>query len=230
MTSEPPLDDREAVSPELVLVSTAEVAQRAREELPEVAVPPSGPTGEPAPPAAEHRPAVPAYPRILIEDPPAEPTRHLRRRWVVLLGCVLGAAAAAGAYRIWTPWHHRAATPAAARPAARPITTAPSPVAAAAATGHTTQTTTQAGFVPSRSWGWLPHRGAAAYEVTFFLDGRVVLRARTEQPRFVLPRRFRFHAGRYRWTVRILPPVAGQAIVDSTFVLTPAAAAAANGA
>jgi hypothetical protein len=66
--------------------------------------------------------------------------------------------------------------------------------------------------------------------VTFFLEDRVVFRARPAEPRLVLPSGFRFQAGRYRWTVVSVPAAAaGNPIVDSRFVLTAATAAAANG-
>jgi hypothetical protein len=65
--------------------------------------------------------------------------------------------------------------------------------------------------------------------VTFYLDGRVVLRERVKESRLVMPGSFRFEAGRYRWTVRAIPAASPTArIVDSSFVLTPATAAAAN--
>jgi hypothetical protein len=249
MTSEPASDDQEALSPELVLVSSAAVAQRAREALPGPIAPVISGAGEPI----AVRPPPPAYPRVDIEDLPAKPTRRIRRGSVVLLICLVAAAAGVEGYRTTTPWQHSTPTRHVAGLAALPTPTVPVPALArrptppqreTSATGQPAQTpqsadTAQprsspagaAGFVPSRSWVWLRRDGAVGYEVTFFLDGRVVLRARSKTPRFVMPRRFRFHAGRYRWTVRALPAgAARQAIVDSGFVLTPAAAAAANGA
>jgi len=65
--------------------------------------------------------------------------------------------------------------------------------------------------------------------VTFFHDDRPVFSTRASKPRLVLPSSFRYAAGRYRWTVRATPTGAGaKPIVDATFVLTKAAAAAAN--
>lgn len=85
------------------------------------------------------------------------------------------------------------------------------------------------GFVPARTWAWVPSQGGGGYEVTFFLDGRSVLHAWPKAPRLALPKGFRYHAGHYRWTVRALHPGAtGKLIVDGNFVLTPTAAAAAN--
>jgi hypothetical protein len=86
------------------------------------------------------------------------------------------------------------------------------------------------GFVPARTWAWVPKEGATAYEVTFFLDGRVVLHANATEPRFAMPTSFRYRAGRYRWTVQAVPAHQNdKLLVDSGFVLTAATAAAANG-
>jgi hypothetical protein len=84
-------------------------------------------------------------------------------------------------------------------------------------------------FVPARTWAWAPAKGAAAYDVIFFREGRIVFRARPTQPRVVMPHSFRFQAGKYRWTVRALPLSAGAPlIIDSTFSLTSAGATKAN--
>jgi hypothetical protein len=85
------------------------------------------------------------------------------------------------------------------------------------------------GFVPTRNWGWPAQPGADGYQVTFLVDSHVVFRTRTTEPHLSLPRSFRFRAGAWRWKIVALPanPDA-QPIVDSTFVLTKAAAAAAN--
>jgi hypothetical protein len=85
-------------------------------------------------------------------------------------------------------------------------------------------------FVPARTWTWVESKGAHAYEMRFELKGYVVFRVRTTQPRVVLPRSFRFHAGIYRWIVQRIPATTnGRRIVDSTFVLTAATAARVNG-
>ncbi len=95
---------------------------------------------------------------------------------------------------------------------------------------HPTKTAAST-FVPSRTWAWAPATGADGYEVTFFRGQQVVFRARTTEPRVAMPQSFRFQAGTYRWTVRALPAAAGAApIVDSSFTLTSAGAAAANSA
>lgn len=76
---------------------------------------------------------------------------------------------------------------------------------------------------------WAPSKGAHAYVFEMTRDGRVVLHGRTAEPRFELPKSFRFQAGAYRWTVRRVPPASGGKILsDSSFVLTQAAAARSN--
>jgi hypothetical protein len=75
----------------------------------------------------------------------------------------------------------------------------------------------------------VPVAGASAYKVAFFHHGHRVLHGHTKTTRYRVPQNFRFHRGRYRWTVRVLPAAtAHNPIVDSTFVLTRAAARAAN--
>jgi hypothetical protein len=115
-----------------------------------------------------------------------------------------------------------ATTHAVPAPAGTPKPAAPAPVP--------TPTVTVTGFVPARSWAWDEQKNVSRYEVTFYRDGAVVLRARSTAPRFVLPRGFRFRAGRYRWTVRPYPTTAtSPTFVDSSFVLTAQTAAAGNG-
>jgi hypothetical protein len=289
MISEPPPEDREVLSPELVLVSSPEDARRAREQFAERpgAVPssPAAPVhaepieviGSPstppvsvasAPAASIDRSPPPAYPRIALEDLPPEPPRRPRRGRIALAVTLL-AAIAVGGYVTATRWHGSRTTndaavrsapstlasakrilgvqplptlgrqktlpkPTAHPPAAR---TQPAKPSTGVADGQKPQPAApfipagaSAAFVPARTWAWTQQGSADAYEVTIFLQGRVVLRARPAKPRLVMPSSFRFHAGRYRWTVRSLPATAtGKPIVDSTFVLTPATAAAANG-
>jgi hypothetical protein len=91
------------------------------------------------------------------------------------------------------------------------------------------RTARAARFVPARTWTWPTSKGARGYQMRFIVNGGVVLRLRTTQPRAVLPDSFRFRAGTYRWVVkRIPPPVSGGPLVDSKFVLTRASAAEAN--
>ena len=81
-----------------------------------------------------------------------------------------------------------------------------------------TKSTAEGTFVPSRTFAWAPVSGADRYRVRFYRDGRVVLEGRAEQPRFVVPPRFEFRPGAYRWTVE---PRRGEAygspVVDSRF-------------
>jgi hypothetical protein len=85
------------------------------------------------------------------------------------------------------------------------------------------------GFVPARTWTWPKAGGARGYEMEFLLNGHVVLRIRTTQPRLVLPRTFRFRAGTYHWIVQSIPPAANRRpIVDSKFRLTRTVANRAN--
>jgi hypothetical protein len=126
-----------------------------------------------------------------------------------------------------------APAPQTTRPATTPAsqpTTAPRPTTTRAQRQTTASPPPRpSGFVPARTWTWAPAKGAQTYEVTFYLDGRVVLRERVKGSRLVMPGSFRFKAGRYRWTVRAIPAASPTArIVDSSFVLTPATAAAAN--
>lgn len=88
------------------------------------------------------------------------------------------------------------------------------------------------GFVPARTWSWEPQARARRYVFTLQRDGKRVIAARTTKPRFVLPNRFRFAAGRYRWRVVAVttkPGARRQVVVDSKFRLSTAGAAAANG-
>lgn len=84
-----------------------------------------------------------------------------------------------------------------------------------------------AGFVPARVWAWTPRQGARRYLVRFFWNGRQVFRGVTDKAQLLLPRRFRFHAGRYRWRV-VANPHSRPAIVDASFVLSAKSAGAAN--
>jgi hypothetical protein len=83
------------------------------------------------------------------------------------------------------------------------------------------------GFVPARVWVWKTQPGARRYLVRFFLNNRLVFRARTNKTQLTLPRGLRYQAGRYRWLVTAIPKLA-RPIVDTTFVLTPRGASAAN--
>ena len=84
------------------------------------------------------------------------------------------------------------------------------------------------GFVPARTWSWEPEARARRYAFTLLLNGKRVYAARTAKPRFVLPKRFRFAAGLYRWRV-VAVGARRKVVVDSKFRLSAAGAAAANG-
>jgi hypothetical protein len=88
------------------------------------------------------------------------------------------------------------------------------------------------GFVPSRAFAWADQPGATGYIVRFFRDGKKILERRSVKAQLTLPPSFHFTAGNYRWQVI---PIVGPGtsenlapIVDSTFVLTAAAAAEAG--
>jgi hypothetical protein len=80
--------------------------------------------------------------------------------------------------------------------------------------------------VPARTWTWASVAGAHAYVVTFYRNGQQVFRARVESTSLQLPHRFAFEAGRYRWNVHAEGST--RHIVESSFVLNAAQAAAAN--
>lgn len=83
------------------------------------------------------------------------------------------------------------------------------------------------GFVPARTWSWEPQSRSRRYVFTLQRNGKRVIAARTTKPRFVLPERFRFAAGRYRWRV-VAVGARRKVVVDSKFRLSAAGAAAAN--
>ncbi len=78
-----------------------------------------------------------------------------------------------------------------------------------------------AGFVPARVWSWPEAPRSPNYLVRFFRNGHKVLAVRTARSRLVLPKRFTFRAGRYRWTVVAISSHGklGRALVNSTFVV-----------
>lgn len=205
VTSKSPFGDRDQTSPELILVSDPDAAQRAREDLPPSRGRSPETVARPANHAAARRVEPPPYPRIEVEEPVATPeTRGSRgRRRLVAVTLVLLAAAAAALG--WYAW-------------GRPDSGS-SP----------TQTTAIEAFVPARTWVWSASSGARGYLFEMMLDGRTVVHARIAQARFELPKSFRFRPGRYRWTVRRIPPaVGGKILSDSSFVLTKATAARSN--
>jgi hypothetical protein len=217
----------EPISPELVSVDP-ELAATARAALPEepwqMFIPAPAPAAEPAPlPVAT--------------EPLVAPRRSLRGTGIAL---AFVAAAVAGIVVGSTDVFKRAND----RPsfAAEPPTVAPSVAATTGVTTTvapptvtatptpapttptrrpaptTTKSTAKGTFVPSRIFAWAPVVGADHYRVRFYRDGDVVLEGRPKQARFVLPPRFRFSPGTYRWTVE---PRQGEAygapLVDSRF-------------
>lgn len=203
--------DTNMTSPELVLVSEAEMAQRARDDLPSFSTG-SGDKAQPPTPGPHRIAEPPPYPRISIEDPtPRRRSARRRRRRgrgvlpLVAVLALLGAAALG--------WFFLRSSDGGGTGSS---STAGAPGAAA-------------GFVPARTWVWSASRGAHAYLFQMSLNGKVVVSARTTQPRFELPASFKFGAGNYRWVVRRIPkPADGRLLSESKFVLTSATAAQAN--
>jgi hypothetical protein len=121
-------------------------------------------------------------------------------------------------------------TTTAASPTAATTTAAPKTETATTTPPASTATSAQApvpsspGFRPARVFAW-PAVGAAAYYVVrFFRGGELVYQARPATPRLVLPEKFVFSPGSYRWSVRPgFGPRAqkriGEAIIDSAFVI-----------
>ena len=253
-------DDREPLSPELVLVSGAEEARRARERLPEPAewtsqlpLPPTS-LSEAARAAAVARGRVaasfdasqpvvpreralpPSYPRVRLDYDASAPASRRRapRRALFVVGAVaaLGIAGFLAAKGLEQP-HQSTASAIQKSPQ---TLAAPPPVASPDFGGSVhTAASARAAFIPrgsflgTRIFRWSAQPGARRYEVRFFWNGRVVLNENPSQPSLGLPRDFHFHAGRYRWIVTALPTRANATpVVDSTFVLTKVAAAAAN--
>jgi hypothetical protein len=255
MSAQPRRDDLEPISPELVLVSSPEDARRARERLPQTQPAVEPVPARPRPVAVQ---AAIRWPDV-VEEPPAPARPRRRGAVLIGIAFVAAFVGGylvetrlrahhsqPGAELQTAPGTVAAAasTPA-TQGSSPPRTTAPrSSVTATGKAGGTATTprATQpasasksgpppppAAFVPARSWSWAPSLDARAYVVTFFLDGRVVFRARPTRPRLVLPSTFRFRPGSYRWTVRPVPATAnGKPIIDGRFVLKPSAAAAAN--
>jgi hypothetical protein len=244
----------DVVSPELVLVSDPDAAQRARGQLPE-------PLSWRLTAAARLRAAAEAP----TAPPPAVlPRRRRTLRYVVaaaVLG-VLGYGVAAFTLDDSRPvvlqstdagmlTHLSVARAAPTNDATRPGAQAIAPTAAAEVTptavvhprtaaststraaatvprppAATRPSRSQTGFIPSRTWSWASVPGETTYVVTFFRDGRLVIQRRVQGSTLEMPSGFRFLPGRYRWTVRAEGST--RSIVESSFVLGAAQAAAAN--
>lgn len=200
-------EDTDLTSPELVLVSDAELAQQARDELP----PRDGGTaqGDSERPARTVEP--PPYPSFASEEPPSplprrRPARRRSRRLVPLAALLVLVAVAVIGWLVLRNSDDNSPPSSSASPPGAP-----------------------AAFVPARTWVWGASKGARGYVFQMFLNGKVVVSAQTKQPRYELPSSFKFRAGKYRWTVHRLPkPADGGLVSDSKFVLTPELAAQAN--
>jgi len=209
---------QDVVSPELVLVSSPEEASRARARLPE------RPWIRPAPQLGTPSTAVihpPPHLRLVVPDEPAPPRTHRLRAFV--LPVLLGGALVAAGYLTEHRWLGRK------KPQSTVVAILPS--APAGSTGRIVPSApapASGEFVPARTWSWAP-AAADAYEVTFYRNGQIVLHRRLKDHRLVLPPAFRFRPGTYRWTVEALPSTPGAPLIaDSSFSLSPEAAAAAN--
>jgi hypothetical protein len=76
---------------------------------------------------------------------------------------------------------------------------------------------------------WARAERVTTYEVDFYRNGTSVFHALVHRPQVVMPSTFRFRPGRYRWTVVAAAPTRStRRLVDSTFILSAAAAQAAN--
>jgi hypothetical protein len=225
----PPPNRQEPLSPELILVAPADEAQAAREHL------------EDAPGwewdefltrvRAQPEPA----PDVETTAEKAEPPKRRSRRPLVVAGLAILLVSLA----VGIAWARDRAPKPAAQP---PATVATSHADARIAPKRTHSTDgvkpartakpkvratrpaapkRSAGFVPARIWSWPEGPSSPHYLVRFFRNGHKVLAVRTARPRLVLPTRFRFRPGQYRWTV--VPISArgkpGRALVDSTFVV-----------
>jgi hypothetical protein len=223
-----PPDGQEPLSPELILVAPPAEAQAAREHL------------EDAPGAdwdeflAQVRARSEPAPDVESTAEPAErPERRSRRSLVVAGVALLVVSLAVGIALAGDRAPQRAAQPAATPPTSHARAT-PAPKrthstgAKPAKSGKPKVRTTRpasakrsAGFVPARIWSWPEAASSPHYLVRFFRKGHKVLSVRTARPRLVLPKRFTFRAGRYRWTVVPISPGGklGRALVNSTFVV-----------
>jgi hypothetical protein len=185
---------REPLSPELILVSPADEAQRARDELADRAEA----DWENFLSNVRSRP-VPSAPA---PAPIPEPRTSARRRRPLLLAALVVVAAAAAAAIFWATRDD----------GSPPVGARETPTAA---------NTAATGFLPARVWSWTPVKGARRYRIRFFRNGQRVLNMRTARPRLVLPKQFTFRPGEYRWTVVPISRAgkAGRRIVDSRFAV-----------
>jgi hypothetical protein len=227
----PTVDELDIETLERRLARRAELAQAVREQLsspaPAVAKPERDEHSAPAESASAPRPMPPPYPRPDIAQPAPEPEPRRRRSRKVAFVVALATLAVAGGAAAFA-WDHFRSTPKVTQAPALP------PSEAQVTPGAKQQSAAGLGsFVPGRTWVWSTSKGARAYLVRFFFNGRQVLKRRSAKNQLTLPRSFRYAAGRYRWSVRPITgpksrPSYGHPIVDSKFVLTGPAAARAN--
>ncbi len=224
----------EPISPELVSVDP-ELAATARAALPkepwQMFIP--APAPEPAPPP------------VATEPPLVAPRRSLRGAGIALAfvvaavaGVVVGSTdvfkrandrpsfaaeppTAAPSVAATTGVRTTVAPPsvtATPTPAPTAPTRAPTPTTPTRRPTPTTKSAAEGTFVPSRTFAWEPVPGADHYRVRFYRGGDVVLEGSSKQARFVLPPRFEFNPGTYRWTVEPRQGDAyGAPLVDSRF-------------
>jgi hypothetical protein len=227
----PTVEELDIETLERRLARRAELTQAVREQLsspaPAVAKPERDEHSAPAESASAPRPMPPPYPRPDIAQPAPEPEPRRRRSRKVGFVVALATLAAAGGAAAFA-WDHFRSTPKVTQASALP------PSEAQVTPGAKPQSAAGLGaFVPGRTWVWSTSKGARAYLVRFFFNGRQVLKRRPAKNQLTLPRSFRYAAGRYRWSVRPITgpksrPSYGHPIVDSKFVLTGPAAARAN--
>jgi len=229
---------QEPLSPELILVAPPDEAQAAREHLEDA----PGSEWDEFLARVRERPE-PAPDVEGTAEPVERPKRRSRRPLVVGGVAILVISLAVGIawlrdraqQRTTQPappavTSHASATSAAPAPRKSGTTVAPKPTHSTGvkpakpkvrATRPSSPKRT-ARFVPARIWSWPADPGSPRYLVRFFRDGHRVLAIRTVRPRLVLPKRFTFRAGRYRWTVIPISSRGkrGRALVNSTFVVS----------
>jgi hypothetical protein len=233
----------EPLSPELILVAPADEARAAREHLEDA----PGSEWDEFLARLRARPE-PAPDFENTAEPVERPERRSRRPLVVAGVAILVVSLAVGITWARDRTPQPPATAATSHTRATPLAPAPrkkqtqKPTLVAPKRTHSTgvkprrtakppvRTTRppsakrSAAFVPARIWSWPEDASSPHYLVRFFRNGHKVLAVRTARPRLVLPKRFTFRAGRYRWTV---VPISsrgkpGRALVDSTFVVSKA--------
>jgi hypothetical protein len=217
------------LSPELILVSPAEEAARAREQLPDP--PERGPEAEPvATDPSEttwndfladvrNRPAEPVTETRAVPRPPLRVRRNGRKRLLVAAVALLAVGAAVALGWAWDRGQQQPKSAASSPPVApHSQAAAPKPKAHAKTTPAPAVTPASK---PKKSPKPSSSHGAGAYVVRFLREGHKVLKIRTGSARLQLPSSFTFSPGRYRWTVTAIPSKGKGAhvIVNSAFTV-----------